>query len=369
MIERTYHIREALPELYELESLIEEGQKVLRVSVAEHIPVDGMKLPIYALEMGSRSPEAPTLALVGGIHGIERIGTQVILAYLKTLLRQREWDRELDQMLNSVRLLLIPIVNPGGMLKCSRANPNGVDLMRNAPVEADAKTPWLVGGQRISSRLPWYRGRKQDGMERESQAIIDVISKTLFSQKTCIAMDCHSGFGIRDRVWFPWAKSHAPWPDAGNVYGLTQLFEHTYPHHDLYLFEPQSHSYTTHGDLWDYMYEGYRKANPAGTFLPLTLEMGSWLWVKKNPRLMFRYHSLFNPVLPHRLQRILRRHLTLFEFLLAAVSNADHWMPQTAGERDKLQQSAIARWYPKYVETPARESGKDSDKKTHILTP
>lgn len=49
------------------------------------------------------------------------------------------------------------------------------------------------------------------------------------------------------------------------------------------MFEPQSQQYLTHGDLWDHLYLRALTGHPGHLFLPLTLEMGSWLWVKKNP--------------------------------------------------------------------------------------
>ena len=36
---------------------------------------------------------------------------------------------------------------------------------------------------------------------------------------------------------------------------------------------------------------------PDNVFLPFTLEMGSWLWVRKNPRQMLDYFGYFNPVI------------------------------------------------------------------------
>lgn len=346
MIQRIYQINKALPELTELEQLIEQGRHHLRVSVPAHIQQGSFRLPFYVLEMGASTPLAPTLALIGGVHGIERIGSQVILSFLRTLLRRLDWDPTAMEMLAQIRLVVIPIVNPGGMWNNSRANPNGVDLMRNAPVDAIGSTPFLVGGQRISRHLPWYRGRKGEPMETESQALIDSIRASLKYQKHCITLDCHSGFGYKDRIWFPYAKSTEPWPGLPEACALTQLFEHSYPSHNMYLFEPQAHSYTTHGDLWDYLYDDYMAQQPDGLYLPLTLEMGSWLWVKKNPRHLFRYHSLFNPILPHRHQRILRRHFTLIEFLMSAVRSMPTWAPDNAADKQQLYQRACDRWYP-----------------------
>lgn len=346
MIQRIYQIKRALPELFELESLIDSGHRHIRVSTPVHIDQQGLQLPFYVLEMGSDAPLAPTLALIGGVHGIERIGTQVILSFLRTFLRRLEWDPVAHEQLAQIRLIIIPIVNPGGMLKNTRANPNGVDLMRNAPVDAEQNTPFLVGGQRISRMIPWYRGKKDEPMEIENLALTGTIQQVLSGQKHCISLDCHSGFGSTDRIWFPYAKSRYPWPNLPEAYALTELFEHTYPSHDVYLFEPQANSYTTSGDVWDYLYELYTGQNPDGLYLPLTLEMGSWLWVKKNPRHLFRYHNLFNPILPHRHQRILRRHLTLFDFLMSATRSMPGWAPQTAHDKARLHNQALNRWYP-----------------------
>ena len=346
MTTRRHSARQALPELLELEELIREGQHWLRVSVPAHIPHSGTALPLYALEMGSRAATAPTLALIGGIHGVERIGTQVLLAWLRMLLRRREWDTSFARQLETLRIVMIPLANPGGMATNSRCNPNGVDLMRNAPVDSQERTPFLVGGQRISRHLPWYRGKKGDPMEPENQAVVEVISKTLFSQPLCMSLDCHSGFGTRDRIWFPYARSIQPWPGIGDAWALTELFEHTYPYHNQYLFEPQAHSYTTSGDLWDYLYDAYQQQQPTGVYLPMTLEMGSWLWVRKNPTHLFHYHSLFNPVLPHRHQRILRRHLTLIDFLISSLCAHQHWLPATDTGREMSRLQALQRWYP-----------------------
>jgi hypothetical protein len=112
------------------------------------------------------------------------------------------------------------------------------------------------------------------------------------------------------------------------------------------LFEPQSRQYSTHGDLWDYLY--LQAMQGARVFLPLTLEMGSWLWIKKSPRQLFSSAGLFNPLPKHRLQRVLRRHQLWLDFLTRAACEHRRWLP--AGlERAHCEQQAIARWYPDHV--------------------
>src|SRR5258705_333230 len=76
-------------------------------------------------------------------------------------------------------LVFVPLVNPGGLVRGTRANPNGVDLMRNAPVDAAERVPYLIGGQRISASLPWYRGALGAAMELEGAALCRVVREEL----------------------------------------------------------------------------------------------------------------------------------------------------------------------------------------------
>jgi len=71
--------------------------------------------PIFTGSIGASDPQAPVVGFFGGIHGLERIGTLVILHYMRALLFRLEWDELLHQQLEKVRLVFMPIVNPGGM--------------------------------------------------------------------------------------------------------------------------------------------------------------------------------------------------------------------------------------------------------------
>jgi hypothetical protein len=333
----------AFPELATLEALLERGRAHLRADIVASIDVDGSALPVWCLETGTTDIRAPAIGFFGGVHGMERIGSQVLLAWLHTLVERLAWDRHFAQLLDQVRLVFMPMVNPGGLLLGTRANPAGVDLMRSAPVDASRQPPFLVGGHRLSPRLPWYRGRMEDAVPPEAAALFEVVRARLHPHPFSIAMDCHSGFGFRDRIWFPYARSTEPAPNLADAFAVRALFNRTYPNHSFYLMEPQSVSYTTHGDLWDFLYDEFQARRP-GTFLPFTLEMGSWLWVKKNPRQFFSWFGHFNPILPHRLERVLRRHLTLFDFLIAAAASWQEWMPQGA-LREDYRREAMKRWY------------------------
>lgn len=331
-----------LPELITLKRLIDEGGAHLQVSSPCSVAMDGREFPVYTVAMGNPDPHVPALGFFGGIHGLERIGTQIVLAFLESLLARLRWDHTLHQQLASLRLVFMPLVNPGGMWQATRCNPHGVDLMRNAPVNAIDSVPFLLGGQRYSRHLPWYRGADGAPMEAESRAVCDFVSRELLPRQFSLALDCHSGFGLRDRLWFPHACTPRPIEHLGEMLALAELMDTSLLHH-RYLVEPQSRTYLAHGDLWDHL---YRRAvrRDAGVLLPLTLEMGSWVWVRKNPRQLFSRHGLFNPLIEHRQQRVLRRHLGLLDFLLRAAAGHARWRPGPA-QRAAWQARGLARWF------------------------
>lgn len=281
--------------------------------------VDG--LPIHGFAFGTTDRARPALLVTGGVHGLERIGTDVAIAYLVALVARLTWDQVLAAALERCRVIVVPLVNPVGMTRGTRANGNGVDLMRNAPASPLGGTP-LVGGQRLSRRLPWYMG-DAGAMEPEAAAIVRLVERELFARPFAIALDLHSGFGMRDRIWYPYARTREPLPDLATIVALDELLDASLPNH-VYLVEQTARVYTIRGDLWDHLYDRRREAG-GGVLVPLTLEMGSWAWVRKNPWQGLSSLGRFNPIKPHRLSRTLRRHLPLLDFLHRAAASYATW--------------------------------------------
>jgi hypothetical protein len=333
----------ALPELIALERILELGAGRLDARVVCNVTLPaGDTCPVHVITLGNPAPDLPAVGYFGGVHGLERIGAGVVIAFLQSLVMRLQWDSTLHKQLDSVRLVFMPIVNPGGMLLGTRANPNGVDLMRNAPVTAQEPVPFLVGGQRLSAGLPWYRGKQGAPLEIENQAVCEVVATELLSRRFSLSLDCHSGFGSSDRLWFPFAHKRAPIAHLAEMHALKSIFVQSHTHH-RYIIEPQSLQYLAHGDLWDHLY--LQSANQADrVFLPLTLEMGSWLWVKKNPRQLFSRHGIFNPLIEHRQQRVLRQHQSLLDFLSRAASGHSLWLPG-ADSRALHHAQALQDWY------------------------
>lgn len=359
-----------LKEIIEIENLIQKLGDQVRTKVIAEVSDGQISHPIYSLTFGSLDPKAPVLGIVAGVHGLERIGSEVCMSLLNHFVSTIAWDRQMQTVLQRIRLFFIPTINPYGLKYRRRSNQNGVDLMRNAPIEAEGEVSFLVGGHRYSNRLPWYRGHEQH-MEVESAALVAEVERQISHSVCSTVLDIHSGFGVQDRLWFPFAKSTKPYQDLSLVWAFKKLFTQVHPFH-FYKIEPQSLNYTTHGDLWDYLYVRHEKhalhmpelsrqfhhenqsdlnqiiaqgKDFAGPFLPLCLEMGSWMWLKKNPLQLFSALGPFNPIKKHRHQRVLRRHKSLFEFLIRMMNNYDVWLTDALKNESEYQNAAKSEWY------------------------
>ncbi len=329
-------------ELLSLEQLCRQAGTLIQTRTEALIDVDDLRLPVVSLTIGNPTTAKSCLLLTGGVHGVERIGTQVLLAWLESVIERCRWDEYWrEQFRDDIAIVAVPIANPGGMLQDSRCNPNSVDLNRHAPIDAEDSPPFLVGGQRLWRKLPWYRGHWQRRVEPEFTALNNVVKRCSSPGKLCMAIDIHSGFGFQDHLWIPYAYRKEPIEDIGSYVSLKLLWERNFPHHN-YVFGPQAMHYLSHGDMWDYFHIQSRDAG--AKLLPLTLELGSWLWVKKHPSQLFSFAGLFNPTVPHRHARVLRGHLILLDFMMAATRNGRQWLVDGEQER-QMQQIAQALWY------------------------
>lgn len=335
-------IRE-LPELGDLDEILDLFGDRAQTHVLATVRRDGVEFPILGVVIGSTRADAPTLGLIGGVHGLERIGTRVVLAGMHTLAQLLTWDTISNSALTELRVIFVPLVNPVGMWLRRRSNGNGVDLMRNAPPHPHSSATPGIGGHRLSAKLPWYQGEAGAAMELEARALCDFVREWVFPAQRAIILDVHSGFGIVDRLWFPYAYTRRPFPSIAEAYALKRLLDDTLPNH-VYEMEPVSRNYLVHGDLWDHLYDEHRSGG-GRALMPLTLELGSWIWVKKNPRQLFDVLGGFNPIRPHRLRRTLRRHLPLIEFLLRAVAGGEVWSCLDLRERRRLESDAFHLWF------------------------
>ena len=308
----------------------------------------GTVLPLWKVVCENKnskksSEEKVTLILTGGVHGLEKIGSQLCVSLIEKYFELSSWDPVFQNKLQDMRLVFFPFINPVGIQERTRSNGNGIDLMRNAPIEAQEKVPALAGGHRLTHMIPWYRGKLDQPMQKEAQVLVDAVAEEVKNSSFTLSLDIHSGFGFKDQIWFPWAFSKKPYPKLDFINVMMDLFEKLYPFH-IYKIEPQSKIYCTHGDLWDYIaHEKIKNLN----YIPLTLELGSWIWVKKNPLQIFKLDGLFNPIKKHRIKRTLRRHQLLIDFLIRFLlySQTEHFKNINLLEH---YNKGLEKWYPQH---------------------
>lgn len=308
----------------------------------------GTKYPLWKVvcenpHTRKKSSEKVTLIITGGVHGLEKIGSQLCVSLIEKYFELSIWDMVFQNKLEHVRLVFFPFINPVGIQERTRSNGQGVDLMRNAPIDAQEQVPRLVGGHRLTNWLPWYRGKAEEPMQKESQYITDEVNAEIQKSGFTLSLDIHSGFGFKDQIWFPWAFTKKPYPKLDFITLMMEHFERLYPFH-IYKIEPQSKVYCTHGDLWDYIaHEKIKNLN----YIPLTLELGSWIWVKKNPLQIFKLDGLFNPIKKHRIKRTLRRHQLLIDFLMRFLL---YTQTEQFKKTDLIEfyNKGLEKWYPNH---------------------
>ncbi len=112
--------------------------------------------PVYLLDIGQG--EHPTV-IFGAFHGDEQAGFHLVCQLADTLYAQ-------PQLIHK-RVLLVPVVNPDGLLNRTRFNANKVDINRNFPT-----ANWSP----VARKKRYFPGR-QPGSEAETQLVMWLLEK------------------------------------------------------------------------------------------------------------------------------------------------------------------------------------------------
>lgn len=307
---------------------------MFQCEILDEVRVKNKVFPIYGLRIGPDDPSLPVLGLFGGVHGLEKIGTHIIANYLNALANELSWNSSLAKNLETSRVISIPLVNPGGMFLNYRSNPNGVDLMRNAPVQSMDRSSSIISGQSWTRLLPWFRGNPEN-MERENKALEKFIKTHMFNAPFSMSLDIHSGFGLMDRLWYPYGKTVRPFPDERLTCQVGRHLKISHPFHS-YKVERQSDSYLIKGDVWDYLYDEFKKYHKNDSsnqtsghvpkFLPWTLEIGSWSWLICRPHQIFSVTGLFHTNDSKKYAFIMKKHWALLDFFKNMTIHYKSWI-------------------------------------------
>ncbi len=85
--------RKDFAEMDDLEDLIHKFGELARTRVVAEVSSNNKTFPLYCISISSSRPTDPAVGIFGGVHGLERIGSEVVLSFMHTLLEWIRWDR------------------------------------------------------------------------------------------------------------------------------------------------------------------------------------------------------------------------------------------------------------------------------------
>ncbi len=99
----TRQLQANLPELLALEQLIAKDRDGVHWRVEDQVSLtDDIQLPIYSVTVGNADRSNPAVLFTAGMHGVERIGTQVIIGFLQALIERISWDHNYRSLFERV---------------------------------------------------------------------------------------------------------------------------------------------------------------------------------------------------------------------------------------------------------------------------
>ena len=113
---------------------------------------------ISLFNIGYKNAENKTILIIGVVHGEEPQGKKLIEDYLNSNPKTKN------------NILLIPCLNPDGMVENKRQNANGVDINRNFPTKN-----WGEDCQRPNKDD--YFGGKSPASELETKFVLEIIEQ------------------------------------------------------------------------------------------------------------------------------------------------------------------------------------------------
>lgn len=163
-----------------LDDYLEYGIEPLRRDFPDsvsrtQIGTDASGLPVYAYSFEPEKYEK-TVLLTACTHGYDRMSFFALTNFLNVLYRSSESDRTLSYLKNRVKLIVIPAVNPHGLVTGQAFNANGVDINFNYPCNWEQCTKTTKGEAAAD--------------QPETQNVTDFV-ELIYMDRLCAAVDFH----------------------------------------------------------------------------------------------------------------------------------------------------------------------------------
>lgn len=226
--------------------------------------VDGADIVAVWVAAPGRVPDLarPQAFVVGGMHGVEVISTELALHLLGQATVPGSLLPEVAAVLEVCDVTFVPALNIDGRRRsieslsrsrslfrsAPRVNTHGVDLNRNwpTPVGSDPTRHPLAGTN--LRFLPWYRG-PQPLSEPETKALQHLAERR--PPRMLLNLHCNG-----ELLVYPWSSRRSPTPDRDRFEAMATAFQTT-PGGAKYQRRQSSSWYPIAGSSNDYFYDQY----------------------------------------------------------------------------------------------------------------
>lgn len=181
-------------QVWETKSVPEAEQEIVSDSSADSLPVSvldkrglgesvqgrSLEFAVFGTAATNGDPQGNTTLILAGVHGDEPQSVYVARALMRLFAEHPEVFSDDRNELAGARVVIMPVVNPDGLVTHVRRNAHYVDLNRNFPSEN-----WVPSRTRTR-----YYGGPEPASEPETQAVIRLVEE--FQPDKIVALHCIS---------------------------------------------------------------------------------------------------------------------------------------------------------------------------------
>jgi protein MpaA len=191
--------------------LLRADEAAWRVERAEFGEESVEGRPLGWRVFGAEREDAPTVLLLGAIHGDEPMSHRLLEGFAAELERHPEWAA-------GRRVVLATPLNPDGLARGTRANARGVDLNRNFPASSGVGS-WRPGEARGAAPLSEPESRLVAHLLETFRPLAVVSVHAPFrcvnwdgpAEGLARAMAAENGYELRPSIGYPTPGSLGAW--------------------------------------------------------------------------------------------------------------------------------------------------------------
>ena len=218
-----YHSMETITAWFQV---LEQNSNLVKTNI---IGFSQEKRPIIAIKIASpiSNQSKKSIFINATHHGNERSATESALGFIQKIIQEQQ-EAQIQKILQSFNIYVIPILNPDGFIHQSRFDAKGRDLNRNYPINHKGKIePRIV--------LP------------EIKSIMKFMTRVHFFG----AIALHSG--MKGILW-PWCHKSNENRQQGMFHWLAKRFAKRM---DFTYYTQSWQDYATQGEFIDYAYQTF----------------------------------------------------------------------------------------------------------------